>query len=180
MKYLVPALIVLILLLTTALGFFIFNNQKLISSLKTPAATAPQESTIAAAPQSTPLPSPSPTSTLIATQNAIKTAVAAKNYQNLTPYMQNPYVNFTLMSTDCCQPQTPQEASTQLSYIDSGVPFDFNQNSDVVKNVKAKKPALAGFYIGVSTSGEETAAFKIENNKITAIELAISYKLYDL
>lgn len=181
MKYTVPVLIILVLLLTVALSYFIFQNQKIITSLKAPTLpTTQKESTIAATPSTLPSPSPSPTPTLIAIQNTIKTAIAAKNYDALIPYLESPTVNFALMSTECCQPQTPQEAVKQMSYIDAGVPFDFNQNSDIVKNVKTKKPALASFYIGVSQAGEYTAAFKIENNKISSIELSVSYKLYDL
>jgi len=94
--------------------------------------------------------------------------------------MLTPKIDFSLMSSECCEPMTPQEASDQLSYIDKGIPLDFNQEADLVKNLKEKNSQLADTFIGISKNGEQLAAFTIDSqNKISAIQLAVTYKLYN-
>ena len=125
-------------------------------------------------------PTPTPIQNLALTRKAIEENINDKNYQGLIPYMLTPKIDFFLMSSECCEPMTPQEASDQLSYIDEGIPLDFNQEADLVKNLKSKNPQLADTFIGISKNGEQLAAFTIDSqNKISAIQLAVTYKLYN-
>ncbi|MDP2632429.1 MAG: hypothetical protein Q8P25_01770 [Candidatus Curtissbacteria bacterium] len=178
-------LIAIIILLITSVGYFIFQNQKVLKELskakgeqktqtqQTPTSTASTQS--AALVQ----PTPSPALTQIGTQSAIKSHVNSKDYAGLIPYMTTPKVNFSLMSSECCEPQTPQQASEQMKYINSGIPFDFNQQNPTIQNLKAKNPELANSFVGISTSGEQLAAFTIDTqNKISTIQLSVSWKLY--
>lgn len=88
-------------------------------------------------------------------------------------------IGITYMSSECCQPQSAQEAVKQLDYIKAGIPLDFDQNSAEIKNLKSKNPQLADAYVGISKTTEHLAAFFIDNdNKISAIQFAISWKLY--
>lgn len=177
-KFVIPIIAILIVILLGALGYYIFQNQKLIGELsKTPSATeaSPKQSPVISP---SPEVSPSPQFTTALTQNAIKTNVASKNYQGLTEYMTNP-VHLILEATECCGTITPAEAVAEMSYIDEGIPLDFNQNSATIVNLKAKNPALANKYIGISQTKEHLAAFGLDaQNKISEILLSVSWKLY--
>lgn len=84
------------------------------------------------------------------------------------------------MSSECCEPQTPDEAVVQLSYINDGIPLDFNQQLETIKNLKNKNPQLADAFIGVSKTTEHLAAFYLDSqNRISAIQLSVSWKLYN-
>lgn len=185
-KSLAVLFLAVVILLSAGVGYLFWQNQKLSSSIDQQMKTAvsPQPTTLGlASPLSSPVESvsPSPLLSLALTENAIKTNINAKNYQGLVPYMTTPKVNFAIMSTECCQPQTPTAVIDQLKYINDGVPFDFNQESDLVKNLKAKNPQLADFYIGISQSKEHLVAFKINsNNQIFEIQVSVTYKLYSM
>lgn len=180
--------IVLILIIFTLLGivaYSVFQNQKLIKTLTNSSATpktsysspsAESQSSASPSPKTT----PTPTMTIAGLQENIEAAVNSKNYAAIASYVTKPKVNFSLMSSECCQPQTPDEAASQMNYITEGVPMDFNQESVVVKNLKAKNPQLANTFIGISKAQEHSAAFTIDsNNKISAIQLSVSWKLYE-
>lgn len=86
-----------------------------------------------------------------------------------------------LQATECCGPKTPQEAVDQMTYIDEGVPFNFDQNNETIKNLKAKNQELEGRFIGISQAKEHLVAFGLDNeNKIADIRLSVSWKLFNL
>lgn len=175
-KTLIVAFVIIILLLAGGLGYFIYQNQKLISQTAAPsplASAATQQSAATATPK--PTLSPSPASNV---KGQIEAALNSKNYAALASYMINP-ISAALMSTECCQPMTPAEAAKQLEYVKGAEPFDFNQQNSTIVSLKAKNPQLADTFIGLSKNGEQLAAFTIDaTGKITGIQLAISYKLY--
>lgn len=178
-KYVVGLLLIIVIILLGGLGFFILQNQKLIGQLSNEASTT-ETPALQTSQSPAPSPSPSPTMTKVQLQENIEAAVNTGNTQPLGTYMTTPKVNVSLMSTECCEPMTPDEAVLQMEYIKDGVPLDFNQNNPIVKNIKAKKPEFANSFIGVSKSGEQTAIFTIDaNNKISAIQLSASYTFYD-
>lgn len=184
-------LILLTLALIGAASYLIFQNQKIINRTQQETQSPPTTTQTQESPPtddielSTPSPSPSPSPstfqlTLSLTQNAIKTNVSAKNYQGLIAYMTTPKIFVVLQATECCGDQTPQEAAEQMKYVDSGIPFDFNQESETVKNLKSKNPQLSDKFIGISTVNEYMVAFGIDNeNHISNIEMSASYKLYN-
>jgi hypothetical protein len=179
-KYVVGLLLIITVVLIAGLGYFVFQNQRLIKTLSGQS-PSPASQVQAQSPEAeiSPASSPSPQLTLAAVQNTIKTSIASKNFQALIPYME-PEVNFTLMSSECCPPMTAQEAASQMTYIEEGIPMDFNQNSEIVSVLKEKNPQLTGTFIGVSTSTEHSAAFTINaKNVIEAIQLSVSWKLYN-
>lgn len=180
-KNLQIVLMVLVVGMLAVGGYLIFQNQKLIKSLPSSQQVI-QPLGIESSPSaqsSSPNPSPK-TLTLAEVQNAIQASVNSKNFAALIPYATRPTVNFSLMSTECCQPQTPEELVTQLKYVNDGLPLDFNQQSQTVKNLKSKNSQLANAFIGISTTGEQSAAFTIDSqNKIAGIQLSISWKLYN-
>ena len=176
-KLLISSALILIIILISALGYFIFQNQKLIGQLsKNPPAAESPTPTPASSP--TQKASPSPEITVAITQNAIKTNIAAKNYQGLIPYMAST-IEVILQSTECCGAKTPAEVIDQMSYIDDGLPFNFDQNQDTIKNLKAKNSELSGKFIGISVSKEHLVAFGLDNeNKIADIRMSVSWKLF--
>ena len=92
--------------------------------------------------------------------------------------MTNP-VHVILEATECCGEITPQEAADNMDYINDGIPFDFNQNSEIIKTLKEKNPQLANLFIGVSQNKEHMIAFGINaQNKIDYILMAVTWKLY--
>lgn len=180
-------LIAIIILLISSVGYFIFQNQKVLKELskaadaqKTQSQQAPT-ATASAQSAASQQPTPSPALTQIGTQSAIKSHINSKDYMGLIPYMTAPKINFSLMSSECCEPQTAQQAAEQMKYIDAGIPFDFNQQNPTIQNLKAKNPELSKTFIGISTAGEQSAVFTIDaQNKISAIQLSVSWKLYQL
>ncbi len=179
-KNLLIALGIIILVLAGTLGYFILQNQQLIKKIAdaspTPLTSTTQSPQIS--PETAPS-SPSPKLTLAQVQENIEASLNSKNYQAISIYTTDP-VNFILMSTECCGPLIPDEAVNQMSYIQDGEPFNFDQSTQLVKNLKAKNERLADAFIGISTTDEQLAAFKFDtNNNISSIELAISYNLYE-
>lgn len=176
-KFFAPFVGILIVTLLVALGYFIFQNQKLIREFsQNPPQQQPPAST--PTPLATPQPSPSPKITAATTQNAIKTNVAAKNYQGLVPYMADP-IEVILQATECCGPKTPAAAIEQMSYLDEGMPYNFDQDQETVKNLKSKNLELADKYIGISQTKEHLVAFGLDSeNKISDIRMSVSWKLF--
>ncbi len=180
-KTLTTLLVVIVLILVAGGGYLIFQNQKLIKQLSKQE-PSPSQASLATSPQPSIVssPSPSPKLTLKNIQDNIQAAINSKNYQALVGYMQKPTVNFIIMSSSCCEPATPDEAATKLDYVKDGVPFDFNQNTTLVKTLKSKNERLTNAYIGIGQTKEQLVAFTLDsNNQITQIEVSISYKLYN-
>lgn len=173
--------IIAILLLVS--GYFIYQNQKLAGKLLSPSPVATTVTQTIGQVQNSPQPPPSPSAsskrTLKEVQQNIEAAVNSKNYQALVGYIQTPRVNFIIMSSSCCEPQTPDEAATQLAYVKDGTPFDFNQNTTLVKNLKSNNVRLTNAYIGISQTNEQLVGFTLDtDNQIMQIEVSVSHKLY--
>ena len=177
-KVLIVLTIIAALIFTAAVGYLLFQNQKLTNQLTqtspspTPKETVqkPQES-----PQSTPSSKPM---TLLELQENIKASVNSKNTQAMASFMTNP-VHVILQATECCGEQTPDEAVAQASYVESGVPFNFDQQNETIKNLKAKNPELANTFVGISQNLEHLIAFTTNNqNKISQIRFSVSWKLF--
>lgn len=179
-KYLVATFILLTTALVAGLGYFIFQNQKLIKTLASPAPSAQKAQVESPNPNKSPSPSPTPPLTKQQLEENIKDAINSKNLAALETFMTTPTVNFIIMSSECCQPQSPQDAITQLDYIKDGTPMDFNQQNETIKNLKAKNSRLTNAYIGISQSAEHLIAFTTSSqNKISQVEVSVSWKLYE-
>lgn len=158
-----------------AIYFFVSPNVKKNGDISPPKQLSPQ---ITSSPQVTPEESPQIISRS-QTENAIKTNVNSGNFKGLIPYATRPTVNYTLMSTECCEPQDPSTLAQNLESLKETLPLDFNQNSQIIKNLKAKNPQLSEAYIGISTKGEQLAAFYInDQNQISGVQLSVTWKLY--
>ena len=177
-KLLIVLVIIAAVILAAAAGYLLFQNQKLTNQLTqksptpTPAETVqkPQES-----PQSTPSPK---TIRLSELQENIAASVNSKNTQAMATYMTNP-VHVILQATECCGEQTPDEAVAQASYVGPGIPFNFDQENETIKNLKLKNPELAGTFVGISENMEHLIAFTINSqNKIAQIRFSVSWKLF--
>src|SRR3989344_1590248 len=177
-KLLIVLVIIAAVILAAAAGYLLFQNQKLTNQLTqtspspTPKETVqkPQES-----PQSTPS---SKQMTLFQLQENIKASVNSKNTQAMKSFMTNP-VHVILQATECCGEQTPDEAVAQARYVEPGVPFNFDQQNETIKNLKAKNPELAGTFIGISQNMEHLISFTTNSqNKSTQIRFAVSCKLF--
>ena len=180
MNNLLIVLTVLVIILLGVAGYFIYQNQIVIKQLTKVASPSPAPATSQpqATTQASPTSTPSPLLTLALTQNAIKTNINAKNYQGLTAYMTNP-VSVILQASECCGPKTPTEAIDQMAYINTGIPFDFDQESATTKNLKDKNPQLADKFLGISKASEYLVSFGINSdNKISDILMAVSWKLF--
>ena len=182
-RNLVYILVGLIIILLATVGYFIFQNQQLLSQV-TKQGTSPSQAPSITSPtpqtdSSPSLASPSPTLTLAKLQENIEAAINSQNFAALTTYMTNP-VQVILQATECCPDQTPSEAHEQLNYIKEGIPFDFDQITPTVKNLKSKNPELASQFIGIAKSKEHLVAFNITaENKIDAIRMAVTWKLFN-
>lgn len=112
-------------------------------------------------------------------QTVIRNLVNSKNYKGLQPYMATPAVLVTLASSDCCGNLTPEETTTQMAYLNSGVPFEFNQESSQVKSLKSQNIKLSAYFVGISTKNQIVVSFKLnQKGQIEEVEMAASYELY--
>lgn len=178
-KLLIALAIIAAVVLLAAVGYLIFQNQKLIAKLSlaspSPSPQVTDQKTPSASAQT---PSPSPKLTPAEVWENIEAAVNTKNTQALASYMTNP-VNVLLQATECCGEQTPDEAVSQASYVEPGVPFNFDQENPTIKNLKTKNPELAGTFTGISQNMEHLIAFTLNNqNKISQVRFAVSWKLF--
>lgn len=174
-KYALPLLTIIIIILISVLGYFIYQNQKLLSLLPTQSSPIP---TATPTPAAITTATPTPALTLIQLQENIKDGVNSQNYAALTTFMTNP-VQVFLRATECCGPQTPPEAESQMSYISAGTPFNFDQKNPTITSLKDKNNELTGHFIGISQNAEHLVAFKIVGSKIEAIWLSVSWKLFN-
>lgn len=179
-KVLVWILIVIVVLLVAALVYFIFQNQRLIGKLSSsPSPISQVAASPIDSPTISPKISPSPQITKEQLQENIKASVNSGNFAALASYMTDP-VEVILQATECCGPLSPKEAESQMDYINNGKPFNFDQNSLTISNLKAKNAELAGKFIGISQNTEHLIAFGINNqNQITDIRMSVSWKLYN-
>ncbi|MBI2594374.1 hypothetical protein HYW39_01625 [Candidatus Curtissbacteria bacterium] len=178
-KNILYVLITLLVVTIALVGYLIFQNQKIARQLSS-ASPTPTPVAISPSPEASPLssPSPSPKLTLAEISENIRDGVNSRDFAALRTYMTNP-VSVILQATECCGPKTPDEVVSQLSYIEEGVPFNFNQTSDLVKSLKDKNPELSGKIIGISQSKEHLVAFGLnDQNRITDIRMSVSYKLF--
>lgn len=173
-----PIFIVIIVVLIGLTGYFAFQNNKLQRETTEPSSSPQASSAQISNSSSSPAAKSQPTRK--DTEKSIETNVNTQNYEGLINLMTKPTVNFTIYASECCQPQTPQEAIDQLKYVDEGTPFLFDQTTNTVKNLKAKNPNLANTYIGISKSKEHMIAFTIDkDNMISKIEVSVTWKLYE-
>lgn len=165
-------------MLTAGLGYFIFQNQKLLKNFS----SSPTPQLTTSSPTATPnpaSPSPSPLLDLDSVKENIEAAINSQNTAALETYMNSP-VEVILQATECCGSKTPQEAVSQLSYIKGGIPFDFNQQNPTIKNLKPKNPELSSAFIGISEKTEHLIAFDFAtNNKISSVRMSVSWKLFN-
>lgn len=123
---------------------------------------------------------PSPTPSLIDVQKSIAAQVNAKNFAKIQDSMQKPNVEVTIQSTECCMFVPPEQASSQLNYVEKGIPLDFNQNNQIVVDLKAKHRELKDAYIGISKNNTQLVAFFFnKDNAISRITMAASWKIFD-
>ena len=177
-KLLIALAVIAVVILTAAAGYLIFQNQKLINKLSQ-ASPSPSPQENVQKPQESPQTTPSPkTMTLSVLQENIEASVNSKNTQAMASYMTNP-VHVILQATECCGEQTPDEAVAQASYVEPGIPFNFDQQNETIKNLKLKNPELANTFVGISENMEHLIAFTINGqNKITQIRFSVSWKLF--
>lgn len=181
-KYLLGILVLLVVVLIAAVGYLIYQNQKLLKD-KLSQASPTASPIISPSPEDfmTVSPSPFPKLTLSEIQENTKDGVNSRNYQALASYMTGPTVSVILQATECCGELSQMEAVEQMSYINDGVPFDFNQEAALIKNLKSKNPELSGKYIGISKGSEYLVAFEInDQNKISAVRMSVSWKLFSI
>lgn len=178
-KLFIVLAIITALIFTATVGYLLFQNQKLINLLSgaspPPLAQETSQNMAIASPEPSVLPPPM---TLASLQENIEAAVNSRNTQAMASYMTNP-VHVILQATECCGEMTPDEAIAQASYVEPGVPFNFDQEDATIKNLKLKNPELANTFIGISNNMEHLAAFTINNqNKIAQIRFSVSWKLF--
>lgn len=171
------------LLLTSAVGYFIFQNQKLANQLEKNQKPLQSETTLKSdAPIASPTIQATPAAkilTLEELRQIIATSTNNKDHSGLLPYLKKDKIIFIIMSSSCCEPKTQSEAIDGLSYIDDGISFDFDQNSQTIKELKTKNERLTKAYVGLSTKNENLVAYTLDSkNQISQIEVSASWKLY--
>lgn len=170
--------IIAALIFAAAVGYLLFQNQKLANQLIQQSPLPSPKETVQKPQVST---QPTPSSklmTLLELQENIKASVNSGNTQAMASYMTNP-VHVILQATECCGEITPDEAVAQASYVEPGVPFNFDQENATIKNLKTKNPELANTFVGISQNMEHLIAFTTNSqNKIAQIRFSVSWKLF--
>lgn len=164
-KLKIPIAIILIALLA-GISIFLYTQNKKANQKKPSTQTAIQL--------------PSPTPSLGDIQKAIASQMNAKNFAKIQDSMQNPNVEVTIQSTECCMFVPPEQASSQLNYVGKGIPMDFNQNNQTIVDLKAKHRELKDAFIGISKNDAQLVAFFFnKENAISRITMAASWKIFD-
>ena len=175
-KQLAIAFLVVIIALLVAVGFFALQREELTSQLfqnSTQTTPTPPRAQQPAATQEA-----ETISSVQDLQELIEENVNSGDFSNLEPYMASNVV-VTIMSTDCCGEKTPQEAALQIDYIATGLPLDFDQETELVANLKDNNERLENAFIGISESESQLLAITLnDNNEIEAVEVSISWELY--
>lgn len=123
---------------------------------------------------------PSPTPSLEDVQKAIAEQFNAKNFTKVESSMQKPNVEVTIQSTECCMFVPPEQASSQLNYVEKGIPMDFNQNNQTIADLKTKHRELKDAFIGISKNSTQLVAFFFnKDNAVSRITMAASWKIFD-
>jgi len=118
--------------------------------------------------------------TLSLLKENIQAALTTMNLQPFETYMADE-VNVILEASECCGTMTNEEAALQMQYLeDADAPWNFDQSNETIKKLKEVEPTKYGpesAYIGIA-SNEYTVSFKFnEDNKISAVTMAATYKL---
>ncbi len=168
-KIIIILLFVIITLLLGVIGYFYFMNNTKETATTTPTPTVTQAI-------ATPSPSISPTQAINIDENT-QAAIESKNYAALEGYM-TPSVSVLLYASECCGPQTPTQALAQLDYFNEAkAPWNWNQESETIKQIKAEHPTTFGKgTIGIADN-EYTVSYEVVNGKINALYISASYKL---
>ncbi len=113
-------------------------------------------------------------------QTSISENFNSKNFAKMEEIMQKPNVQVTIQSTECCSSVTSSQASSMLSYVQKGIPMDFNQKNPTIVTLKSKHPELKSAYVGISKNDTQLVAFSLnKNSEISAITMAVSWKIFD-
>lgn len=132
---------------------------------------------------SSPSPSPDPHEDLkrIAdTKAVIQESINNKKFGDILEKLQD-RVEVKKITEDCCGGEGKNDTIEHLSNLGANVPFDFNQNSELIFNLRTKNPELAEKFIGVAQPKpkEQLVAFEIQpDGKISEIQIAVSWKMY--
>jgi len=107
----------------------------------------------------------------------IEAAVKSKNYAALSTYMTNP-VSVRIEATECCQPMTPDDAASELKYLDNAKgTWNFN-NEEIITGLESSFPESYGnAIIGVSSDNYLVGFQLSAQNFISKISMSVSYKL---
>jgi len=121
---------------------------------------------------------PTPAATQSAIQSDIMSAIEDKTYNSLVSHM-TPSVMFEIESSEGLPAATPEEAVTNLDYLDTAVaPWNFDQNDPVILSVKDANPDEYGpLYVGIASNDMMVAFGFDEMDKINLIKVAATYKL---
>lgn len=123
---------------------------------------------------------PSPTPSLEDIQKAVAAQFNAKNFTKIADYMQKPNVEITIQSTECCMFAPPEQASSQLNFVEKGIPMDFSQNNQTIVDLKNKHREIKDAYVGISKNNTQLVAFFFNTkNEITGVTMAASWKIFN-
>ena len=148
--------------LTAALLFFkSFKNKKALTDNNIPTQTV------------------QPALSLEDVQKEIPFIINSKNFDAITQYMNEPTVEVTIKSTECCIFSPPEQAAVRLAYITEGIPMDFDQNNSRIVDLKSKYKELAGTFIGISKEKGHLIAFYFDKeNEIASVTMAVDSKIF--
>ncbi|MBI2051807.1 hypothetical protein HYT33_03545 [Candidatus Roizmanbacteria bacterium] len=106
-------------------------------------------------------------------------AVTSKNYAALEGYMvEKPSV--ILASTECCGPMTKAEAVEQMKYLNNATPpWNFDDTNPTIQELRSKNASFAppDSIVGISANEYVVVFILNSENKVSGINMAVSYKL---
>lgn len=162
---------IIFVVLIAAIAFFTYKKEDIAIEITS---QNPVQKQIA------PVPSSQPKISQETVKEAITKAINSNSPENISPYLTAPTASLTIMSTECCGESTPKEILLQLQNMQKGVPFDFDQEQPTIVEIKQNNERLKNAFVGISPKGKQLIAFTIDNEpKITAVEISVSYEIYN-
>ena len=112
---------------------------------------------------------------------AFEKAVNSKDFTKIEALMAT-RVYYVIDSSDCCGDITKKEAAGNLkNYISSAKSFNFDQNQQVVKQMKVNLPGtFAKYTIGIADNRMVLSYHLDKQGKVDDLMLSASHLMYDL
>lgn len=176
------SIVTLVVIIVLAGAYFLGKGQLPLSGNS----PTPQATTVSQSVASSTSPSPIASGAqkedvMVSPDNTIENIIAgvsSRDWAAIASYMTS-QVGMVLYATECCAPQTPDQAAAQLDYLNSATPpWNFKENNPIAAQLRAKSEYFKDATVIGTASNKYAVGFTLNNQaKITTVVLLADYDL---